>query len=186
MASGPGLRGLPLALIAGGGVLIYSGVQNVTLAQVLGAAAKGTAPPIGPGQTVNTPQTAQSGTAAQQLSLSTPGGGPPAQNRALGRLMAGGYGWAAGDNWAALDHGWGVLESGWSNVAQNGTFPDGAYGIPQAHPGNKMPQAAWPKSAGGSSSAVAQIAWGLRYIRDTYGSPAQVPGWLGGSSYSGY
>jgi hypothetical protein len=64
-------------------------------------------------------------------------------------------------------------ESGWSQFAENAS---GAYGIPQALPFNKMPQAAWPASAGGSSDPSAQISWGLGYIKGTYGSPCNAWG----------
>jgi hypothetical protein len=56
-------------------------------------------------------------------------------------------------------------ESGWNVYASNPY--SAAYGIPQAVPGSKMSSAGpnWP------SSARTQIRWGLRYIRDRYGSP---------------
>ena len=55
----------------------------------------------------------------------------------------------------------------------------GAFGIPQALPGSRMASAGpdW------QTSAATQITWGLRYIRDTYGSPCaawsheQATGW---------
>jgi hypothetical protein len=64
-------------------------------------------------------------------------------------------------------------ESGWSQFAENAS---GAYGIPQALPFNKMPQAAWPASAGGSSDPSAQISWGLGYIKNVYGTPCNAWG----------
>jgi len=64
-------------------------------------------------------------------------------------------------------------ESGWNQFAENAS---GAYGIPQALPFNKMPQAAWPASAGGSSDPSAQISWGLGYIKSTYGTPCNAWG----------
>jgi hypothetical protein len=56
-------------------------------------------------------------------------------------------------------------ESGWNVYASNPY--SGAYGIPQAVPGSKMASAGryW------RTSAWTQIRWGLRYIRDVYGSP---------------
>jgi hypothetical protein len=56
-------------------------------------------------------------------------------------------------------------ESGWNVHASNPY--SGAYGIPQAVPGSKM------ASAGSHwrTSARTQIRWGLRYIRDVYGTP---------------
>jgi hypothetical protein len=56
-------------------------------------------------------------------------------------------------------------ESGWNVYAENPS--SGAYGIPQALPGNKM------ASAGGdwATNAATQIEWGLGYISGSYGSP---------------
>jgi hypothetical protein len=56
-------------------------------------------------------------------------------------------------------------ESSWNVFASNPY--SGAYGIPQAVPGSKM------ASAGRNwlTSARTQIRWGLRYIKDQYGSP---------------
>jgi hypothetical protein len=56
-------------------------------------------------------------------------------------------------------------ESSWNVFASNPY--SGAYGIPQAVPGSKM------ASAGSHwrTSARTQIRWGLRYIKDQYGSP---------------
>jgi cytoskeletal protein RodZ len=57
-------------------------------------------------------------------------------------------------------------ESGWRTTAQNPS--SGAYGIPQALPGDKMASVAsdW------RTNAATQIKWGLGYIRDRYGSPS--------------
>lgn len=59
-------------------------------------------------------------------------------------------------------------ESGWNVYASNPY--SAAYGIPQAVPGSKM------SSAGPNwqTSARTQIRWGMRYIRDRYGSPRQA------------
>jgi hypothetical protein len=56
-------------------------------------------------------------------------------------------------------------ESSWNVYASNPY--SGAYGIPQAVPGAKMATAGrhW------QTSARTQIKWGLRYIKDQYGSP---------------
>jgi phage-related protein len=61
-------------------------------------------------------------------------------------------------------------ESGWNRLARNPT--SGAYGIPQALPPSKMGAAANPPL----SSAVAQINWGLSYIKGRYGSPSAAWG----------
>lgn len=59
-------------------------------------------------------------------------------------------------------------ESGWNVHAMNPY--SGAAGIPQAVPGSKMASAGpdW------RNDARTQIRWGLRYIRDRYGSPRQA------------
>jgi hypothetical protein len=103
-------------------------------------------------------------------------GGDAAQNQAAGKLLAGKHGWGSGTQWADLVRLW-EKESGWSVTATN---PDsGAYGIPQALPGDKMASAGknW------KTSAVTQITWGLEYIKQTYGDPSaawaheQAEGW---------
>ena len=58
-----------------------------------------------------------------------------------------------------------MRESGWNRFAIN--HSSGAYGIPQAVPGDKM------ASAGPNwrTSARTQIIWGMGYIRARYGDP---------------
>jgi hypothetical protein len=98
-------------------------------------------------------------------------GGTPARNRALGKALAAPYGWATGREWTALNRRFG-LESGWDHRAVNAS--SGAAGIPQrlpsAHPfRNEAERRRW------MASPSMQIAWGLRYIRDRYGKPSNVP-----------
>jgi hypothetical protein len=92
-------------------------------------------------------------------------GGSPAQNRALGMAMCADKGWSA-SQCNALGTLW-QRESGWNSRAHN---PSGAHGIPQALPGSKM------SSAGPNwqSNARTQIAWGLNYIKSTYGNPSNA------------
>ena len=73
------------------------------------------------------------------------------------------FGWGK-RQWTPLDKLWN-RESGWNKYADNPS--SGAYGIPQALPGNKM------ASAGKNwrSNATTQIRWGLRYIKAVYGRP---------------
>ena len=56
-------------------------------------------------------------------------------------------------------------ESGWNHKASNPS--SGAYGIPQALPGDKMATA----GSDWSSNPATQIEWGLGYIGDRYGDP---------------
>ncbi len=58
-----------------------------------------------------------------------------------------------------------MRESGWNRFAYN--HSSGAYGIPQAVPGDKM-AAAGPDWR---TSARTQIIWGMGYIRARYGDP---------------
>jgi hypothetical protein len=91
-----------------------------------------------------------------------------AKNQAIARPLAIMYGWGSGAQWTALVNLW-TRESGWNNYAYNAG--SGATGIPQSLPYSKMPRAAWLPSQGGIASATAQIAWGLGYIKGTYGDP---------------
>ncbi len=75
-----------------------------------------------------------------------------------------------------LDKLW-KKESGWNHKAVNRS--SGAYGIPQAYPGNKMSSVAsdW------RTNPATQIKWGLGYIKGRYGNPcgawshSQSRGW---------
>jgi len=75
-----------------------------------------------------------------------------------------------------IKYGWGRVqykalvklfnrESGWNHRIANGS--SGAYGIPQALPGNKM------RSEGKDwrTNPQVQIRWGLKYIKAVYGKP---------------
>jgi hypothetical protein len=97
--------------------------------------------------------------AAAQQAAAQPSGSP--QQIALG--MLGSYGWSD-DQFSCLDSLWNQ-ESGWNVYAENPT--SGAYGIPQALPGDRMASAGpdW------QTDAATQISWGLSYIQQTYGSP---------------
>ena len=92
----------------------------------------------------------------------------------LGRNMAADQGWT-GSQWKALDNLWNK-ESGWNPMARNPS--SGAFGIPQALPASKL------GPAGMAGDAAAQIAWGLRYIGQRYGSPAAA--WAHSQRYNWY
>jgi hypothetical protein len=116
---------------------------------------------------------AQSGqtAAAAAAAVSRASGSP----RQIAQAMLGSFGWSSGQ-FSCLDPLW-EHESRWSVTAANPG--SGAFGIPQALPGSRMASAGpdW------QTSAATQITWGLRYIRDTYGSPCaafsheQATGW---------
>jgi len=69
-------------------------------------------------------------------------------------------------------------ESGWNVYAHNAS--SGAYGIPQALPGDKMASA----GADWQTNPVTQINWGLSYIMGRYGSPCAA--WGHSESYGWY
>jgi resuscitation-promoting factor RpfB len=86
----------------------------------------------------------------------------PGSAQAIGKQLAAQRGWGA-DQFSCLYQLW-SNESGWSVDAQNAS---GAYGIPQALPGDKM-------AAYGSdwqTNPSTQIKWGLAYIAGRYSTP---------------
>jgi hypothetical protein len=74
------------------------------------------------------------------------------------------FGWKAKSQFRFLNKLW-MRESSWNKYATNPW--SGAYGIPQAVPGNKMSSV----GADWRTSAETQIRWGMRYVKSVYGSP---------------
>jgi hypothetical protein len=112
-------------------------------------------------------QAAATPAAPQQSSGSSGGSGssspqPSGSPQHIAMAMLGSYGWPS-SQFGCLDSLWNA-ESGWNVYASN---PSGAYGIPQALPGDKMASAGpdW------QTNAATQIRWGLGYIKGLYGSP---------------
>lgn len=99
----------------------------------------------------------------------------PDGNKALGKQMNQLKGW--GRCWPSLERMW-TNESGWDQTASNPG--SGAYGIPQALPGDKM------ASVGSDwrTSSATQIAWGLGYIAERYVDPCQA--WAFWQAHSWY
>lgn len=165
-----GINGVSIGAIAAGIVFVYAGLKGKSIPSSIQSVIQGKSPstassanPITSPSASWSSSDATSAAAAQGMSS-----GNAAANQAIARVLAAPYGWASGQEWTDLVALWN-RESGWSNTAQNPS--SGAYGIPQALPPTKMPQSAQPPSDGGSSSASAQIAWGLSYIKATYGDP---------------
>ncbi len=100
-----------------------------------------------------------------------PGAGVPdpgtAQAIAYDMVMARGWGQSEFDCLVAL---WNK-ESHWNVYAHNKS--SGAYGIPQALPGEKMASA----GADWATNPATQITWGLGYIAGRYGSPCVAWGY---------
>jgi len=165
--SGP-IDGVGLTASIIGSALVYSGIKGYSLLAVIQNLVTGK--PIAENVTVTSPLSTP-GTAVIEPEGTSGMGSNPAlltgSPRAIGKTMAAEMGWT-GAEWDALEKLW-TRESNWNPKARNPS--SGAYGIPQSLPHTKMPKAAWPEFAGGSSSAVAQIRWGLNYIKQRYGSP---------------
>ncbi|MBA2560455.1 MAG: transglycosylase SLT domain-containing protein [Propionibacteriales bacterium] len=73
------------------------------------------------------------------------------------------YGWSS-DQFSCLNEIY-LHESGWDPSAANPS--SGAYGIPQALPGDKMAS----YGADWQTNPTTQLQWGLAYIQDRYGTP---------------
>lgn len=156
------------AVIAGsiGVGLLWAALNNKSLLSTAKDVVKGQKPAPAPVLQADV----NSGTSIPGVTVGIPAGVAASSggNKAMGQLLAAAFGWGTGGEWNALVQLW-DRESGWNNHADNPSSH--AYGIPQALPYTKMPQSAWPESAGGSSNAQAQIGWGLTYIKERYGSP---------------
>jgi hypothetical protein len=105
-----------------------------------------------------------------------PDGPPPspATVQAIAYNLLPSYGFST-DQFGCLNNIW-TRESDWDPFAENAS---GAYGIPQALPGDKMASAGpdW------QTDPTTQIKWGLGYIQSVYGTPCdawafwQAHGW---------
>lgn len=177
------VNGFSLSYTLLGGIVLWSGMTGETLSGTVRGLLKGQAPGTNQ-QPVSVLQTdLATGTSIPGVTAGIPAGvaagGSPAANKALGFMLAAGYGWAGPGQWPYLESGW-EEESGWSQYAADPA--SAAYGIPQANPGSKM-------AAAGSdwrTNPATQIRWGLGYIKAVYGSPAQVPGWTPSGPAPGY
>lgn len=90
----------------------------------------------------------------------------PGSNQDKARVQAEARGWG-GDQFSCLSNLW-MKESSWNHLAENPS--SGAYGIPQSLPASKM-------ASHGSdyrTNPDTQIAWGLDYIADRYGTPCSA------------
>ena len=83
--------------------------------------------------------------------------------QAIGYMMVKAIGWDDNE-WSCLSALW-MRESNWNAFSHNPS--SGAYGIPQAVPGEKMASA----GADWATNPETQIRWGLAYIAGRYGTP---------------
>jgi resuscitation-promoting factor RpfB len=161
------VKGGYLIIAAGGGILLWSGVKGHNWSTVLRDVISGRPIPKTQDLAITSSQAAYGYGSGPSSNVSGPVGGTVTKNKAIGAALATAYGWGPGtSNWSSLVKLW-TRESGWNNRAKNPS--SGAYGIPQSLPASKMGALANPPV----SSASAQIAWGLKYIKTTpgYGDP---------------
>lgn len=88
----------------------------------------------------------------------------PGTAESIGYNMLPQFGFSQSSQWGCLLNLWN-RESGWNYEAENPY--SGAYGIPQALPGDKMASA----GADWQTDPATQIKWGLGYIQSIYGTP---------------
>jgi hypothetical protein len=118
-------------------------------------------------------QSAAASSSSSSSSSSNSGGGddttveaaPPDPGTAqqIGYDMLPAFGFSQSTQWGCLLDLWNQ-ESSWLWDAENAS---GAYGIPQALPGDKMASA----GADWQTDPTTQIRWGLGYIQSVYGTP---------------
>lgn len=193
------VKGSYLAIAATGTVLLWSGLRGKNWSDVLRSIIAGQKPSTTT-TALEIKGTSPLSTGILQGEINTrnlPAGGNSVANELLAKTIAAKYGWSTGANWAAIKYGWGTLESGFNSKATNPS--SGAFGIAQAlghgtantrgsitnEYGNFGTSDAVCRAAN-SGNAAAQIIWGYNYIKQTYGEPSRIPGWLGGSGYVGY
>lgn len=164
------VNGIALAGLAAGGLFLFSGIKGKSITQALQYMIQGKnpsgAPQANPVSGTGTPSGPGSASGTVTAQGGSPSGTSQKANQALGRLMAGSYGWATGTEWTALNNIV-MAESGWDNQAQNPTST--AYGIFQ------FLDTTWA-SVGytKSSDPVVQIAAGLAYIKQRYSDPVKA------------
>lgn len=159
-------QGLALGAGAAGVLFVWSGVNDNGVLSTLRDVIAGNRPAAGPTQAFSfgLGSGSPSGSESSSGATSTGVGGTVSANQNIARLLAAPYGWSTGTDWTDLVNLWNK-ESSWNTRAVN---PEsGATGIPQLNPNSHPVPADW-------DSASVQIAWGLKYIKDTYGSPANA------------
>lgn len=146
--------------------------------------------------TAATTSATSSGGGSPVTTVSATGGTPAANQQVAQQIISANSaysGWNTGGQWQCLDALW-ERESSWLTSATNPH--SGAYGIAQSlhgtiwgQGGNEYnpsdPEGLSPAQLQGANNgnAADQIAWGLAYILDTYGSPCaawqheQTAGW---------
>ena len=95
-----------------------------------------------------------------------PTGLNPEQARKLAKSKLDDFGWITSKEWKCLNWMWGK-ESAWNYKASS---PTKDHGIPQRH----MSKNSKAEIHAFQTDPVAQITWGLNYIKHRYGSPCKA------------
>ena len=90
----------------------------------------------------------------------------PEQARKLAKSKLDDFGWTTSKEWKCLNWMWGK-ESAWNYKASS---PTKDHGIPQRH----MSKNSKAEIHAFQTDPVAQITWGLNYIKHRYGSPCKA------------
>ena len=90
----------------------------------------------------------------------------PEQARKLAKSKLDDFGWTTSKEWKCLNWMWGK-ESAWNYKASS---PTKDHGIPQRHMSNNSKA----EIHAFQTDPVAQITWGLNYIKHRYGSPCKA------------
>jgi hypothetical protein len=90
----------------------------------------------------------------------------PGTAQSIAYSMLSSFGWSPSTYFSCLNDIY-TRESGWRYNAENAS---GAYGIPQALPGDKMATA----GSDWMTNPATQIRWGLGYIQSRYGDPCSA------------
>ena len=182
-----GVNGMAVAAVAGGALLLWSGIKGTSPVKGLSNILTGQAPP-----TTQTEGLQGTGSTGDPVLAASTTGASTGSKTVASSGAAGAAGGSASTNQAIAKLLWNS-ESSWSNTIWNTSASCGgdayAFGIPQAcgHgvrkaiPGHggvcpfPAGNAGNPPQCGGSNNASAQISWGLAYIKANYGSPVHVP-----------
>jgi hypothetical protein len=127
---------------------------------------------VNPSQVVAAQQASTGSSSSSSSSSPNPG-----TAQAIGYAMLPQFGFSQKTQWGCLLDLWN-RESGWVYDAENPS--SGAYGIPQALPGDKMASA----GADWQTNPATQIKWGLGYISSVYGTPCAA--WNNELAYGSY
>lgn len=191
----PRINGFSVAYVTVGGIVLWSGIKGTTISDTFRSLLQGQLPSV-----VTEPITGSAPAPANQATkaetqIGNYSGGPVTantitsiQNLGLARMVASTYGWASGQEWAALTE---IInsESGGNPNARNPQ--SGAYGIAQAlghdptgiyrgsqadeyGPDGTMSLPASTYQAANSGNATAQLIWMCEYVKERYGDPVKA------------